>query len=68
MPKLNVGGLDRTIRIALGLTLITLVFLGPQTPWGWLGLLPFATGVIGWCPLYAVLGIDTCRHKAPKPG
>ncbi len=68
MLKLNVGGLDRTIRIALGLTLISLVFVGPHTQWGWLGLLPLGTGVIGWCALYAALGIDTCRQKAPKPG
>lgn len=68
MFKINEGSIDRVIRIALGVTLIALVFFGPQTPWGWLGLLPLATGLIGWCPLYAALGMNTCRHPVAKHG
>ena len=56
----NVGNLDRIIRAVVGLGLISLVFVGPQTPWGWVGLVPLATAVIGWCPPYALLGINTC--------
>jgi len=57
----NIGQLDRAIRIILGLALISLVFVGPQTPWGWVGLVPLLTGLIRWCPPYALLGIDTCK-------
>ncbi len=56
----NVGSVERVIRVAAGLGLISLVFVGPQTPWGWIGLLPIATGLMGWCPPYALLGINTC--------
>lgn len=57
----NVGGIDRILRAIIGLALISLVFFGPQTPWGWLGLVPLATALIGWCPPYSLLGISTCR-------
>lgn len=60
----NVGTIDRAVRIVVGLGLISLVFVGPQTPWGWIGLLPLATGLIGWCPPYALRGINTCGVKA----
>jgi hypothetical protein len=60
----NVGTIDRALRILVGLTLISLVFVGPQTPWGWIGLVPLATGLLGWCPPYALLGINTCGVKA----
>ncbi|HKK13088.1 MAG TPA: DUF2892 domain-containing protein [Gammaproteobacteria bacterium] len=56
----NVGSIDRAIRIILGLGLIALVFVGPQTPWGWIGLIPLVTALIGWCPLYSVIGVKTC--------
>ncbi|MBY6156059.1 YgaP family membrane protein [Pseudooceanicola nitratireducens] len=56
----NEGTLDRALRVILGLVLLSLVLLGPQTPWGWIGLVPLATGLIGWCPLYTLLGIRTC--------
>ena len=56
----NVGGIDRMLRILVGLVLIGMVFFGPQTPWGWLGLIPLVTGVARTCPLYRVLGINTC--------
>ena len=61
--KQNVHNIERDIRILIGLGLISLVFVGPQTPWGWLGVIPLATGIIGWCPPYALLGISTCKTK-----
>jgi hypothetical protein len=61
--KQNVGGIDKTIRIIVGLGLISLVFVGPQTVWGWIGVVPLATALIGWCPPYALLGINTCGTK-----
>ena len=59
----NVGNLDRIIRIVVGLALVSLVFIGPKTPWGWIGLVPLATALIGWCPPYSLLGINTCERK-----
>ena len=61
---MNIGTLDRTIRIVLGVVLLALVFVGPQTRWGYLGLIPLVTGIVGYCPLYRVLGISTNRHGA----
>lgn len=63
MFKTNEGPLDRALRVIAGIVLISLVFLGPQTPWGWLGIVPLATGFIGSCPLYSLLGINTCPMK-----
>lgn len=60
MFQKNEGGLDRVLRIVLGLALIALVFVGPATPWGWLGLVPLLTGLFGTCPLYSLLGLRTC--------
>jgi hypothetical protein len=60
----NVGSIDRVLRIIVGLGVISLVFWGPRTLWGWLGLIPLVTAVIGWCPLYAVLGVRTCPVKS----
>ena len=60
MP-VNEGKVDRAIRIVLGLALIALVFVGPKTNWGWLGLIPLITGLTGFCGLYKLLGINTCR-------
>lgn len=57
----NEASLDRILRVTLGLFLLTLVFVGPRTPWGWLGLVPLATGLAGFCPLYRLVGIDTCK-------
>ncbi|AOV17049.1 hypothetical protein BJI67_08245 [Acidihalobacter aeolianus] len=56
----NVGTLDRIVRIIIGLALISQVFVGLHTLWGWIGILPLATGLMGWCGLYTVLGIRTC--------
>lgn len=59
--KKNVHNVERVIRVVIGLAIISLVFIGPQSPWGWLGLIPVATGLTGWCPPYAMLGISTCK-------
>jgi len=61
--KCNVGTIDKVIRIILGIVLISLVFVGPQTPWGWIGLIPLVTGLVGFCPLYALLGLNTCQTR-----
>jgi hypothetical protein len=61
--KANEGMIDRTLRIVAGLGVLSLAFVGPQTPWGYLGIVPLATGLIGWCPLYALLRINTCPVK-----
>lgn len=55
----NVGTVDRVIRLVLGLVLLALVFVGPKTLWGLLGLIPIATAVISWCPAYSLLGLRT---------
>lgn len=59
----NEGPIDRALRIIVGIALIALVFTGPQTPWGWLGVVPLLTGVTGFCPAYRLLGINTCRRR-----
>ncbi|SFS19439.1 YgaP family membrane protein [Yoonia litorea] len=56
----NEGTIDRALRVVLGLVLLSLVFVGPQTPWGWVGLVPLLTGLVGTCPLYSILGVNTC--------
>lgn len=62
MPT-NEGAVDRIIRVVVGLAIVSLVFIGPQTPWGWLGLVPLLTGLVGFCPAYALFGVSTCRAK-----
>lgn len=57
--KCNIGSTERKLRAAAGLVLTTLAFVGPQNPWFLLGLVPMLTGLIGWCPPYALLGINT---------
>lgn len=59
----NVGGIDRILRIVLGLVLIGLTLTGTIGVWGWLGVVPLATGAIGWCPPYAIFGWNTCSVK-----
>lgn len=61
--SLNVGTVDRIIRAIVGLVLIALVFIGPQSAWGWIGIIPLATAVAGRCPAYSLLGIKTCKEK-----
>jgi hypothetical protein len=55
----NEGTIDRAIRIVLGLGLLSLVFVGPQSPLGYIGLVPLATGLFGFCPLYRLVGFST---------
>lgn len=59
--KANVGSIDRALRIIVGLGLISLVFVGPQTPWGWVGVILVVTGLVKWCPIYRALGICTSK-------
>lgn len=58
--KINIGKIDRILRIVVGLVLISLVFVGPQTLWGLLGIIPLVTAFVRFCPLYTLLGINTC--------
>jgi len=62
----NIGRVERIIRVVLGLGILSLAFVGPRSPWGYLGLAPLLTGLVGWCPPYALLGIGIagCRAKA----
>ena len=59
----NEGTFDRAIRIVVGLVLLTLTVVGPRTPFGLLGLIPLATGLLGTCPLYRVFGVSTCPTR-----
>jgi uncharacterized membrane protein YfcA len=59
----NVGGIDRTIRIVVGLALIAAAATGTIGLWGWVGVVPLLTGAMGWCPPYALLGLNTCSVK-----
>jgi hypothetical protein len=59
----NVGGIDRILRIVAGIVLIALAAFGVVGIWGFIGIVPLATGLIGWCPAYLPLGIKTCRHS-----
>ncbi|HEX2841254.1 DUF2892 domain-containing protein [Hyphomicrobium sp.] len=59
----NVGTWDRNLRILLGIGLLALVFVGPQTPWGLLGLIPLVTGLARVCPVYSVAGVSTCGKR-----
>lgn len=63
MIKKNIGNIERVIRVLVGLALLSLIFIGPQTEWGWVGLVPLLTGIVGWCPPYAMLGISTCKKQ-----
>lgn len=58
--KVNVGGADRILRIVVGLALILLALSGQIGAWGWIGVVPLATGLLRTCPLYSVFGMNTC--------
>lgn len=62
--KTNEGGIDRVVRIVAGLLLLGLMATGSIGWWGWLGIVPLATGLIGWCPAYTLLGLNTCPMKS----
>lgn len=64
--KRNIGGIDRLVRIVVGIALIAFALFGPATGYnylGWIGVVPLATALIGWCPPYSLLGINTCSIK-----
>ncbi|MEZ6024399.1 MAG: DUF2892 domain-containing protein [Hyphomonadaceae bacterium] len=58
--KVNEGIIDRGLRVVVGAGILSLAFVGPQTPWAYLGVIPLLTGVVGFCPAYALFGINTC--------
>lgn len=55
----NIHNAERVVRVIVGAAIFSLAFVGPQSVWGWLGLIPLATGIIGWCPPYALFGFST---------
>lgn len=57
--KLNVGGIDRILRIVVGAALVAATAMGQLPVWGWIGIIPLATGLVGFCPLYPLLGVST---------
>ncbi|GAB4089072.1 YgaP family membrane protein [Hydrogenophaga soli] len=59
----NVGGIDKILRIVVGVVLIALTVGGFLPVWGYIGIVPLATGLMGWCPLYPLLGLNTCPMK-----
>jgi len=59
----NENTIDRALRVVLGLGLMTIAVIGPKTPLGFLGVVPLATGLLGSCPLYSLLGISTRRGR-----
>ncbi|QEL66087.1 hypothetical protein OTERR_26110 [Oryzomicrobium terrae] len=61
--KANVGGMDKVARIGAGVVLIGLALAGVIGPWGYIGVVPLATGLMGWCPAYSLFGIKTCSTK-----
>lgn len=63
----NVGGIDKVLRISAGVILIGLGIAGIGAPWTFLGVLPLATGLVGWCPAYPLLGINTCGKAPDQP-
>ena len=66
MFNTNVGTVDRALRVMLGVALIAIVFVGPQTPWGWIGIVPLVTGLFSTCPLYSIFGLSTCPLQRGK--
>ncbi|MFZ0256649.1 MAG: DUF2892 domain-containing protein [Gammaproteobacteria bacterium] len=62
--KTNIGTIDRILRVIVGIGLISLAFIGPQTPWGWIGVVPLLTALVGWCPAYVPFGISSCSKDS----
>jgi hypothetical protein len=60
----NVGSIDKVLRIVVGLGLLSLIFIGPKTLWGLIGLVPLGTALIGWCPAYSLIGASTKKAGA----
>jgi hypothetical protein len=61
--KQNIGKTERVVRVIAGLGILSLAFVGPASAWGYMGIAPILTGLIGWCPPYTLLGIDTTRRR-----
>ena len=61
--KANVGGIDKILRIAVGIALIAMAYMNVVGVWGYIGVVPLLTGLIGWCPVYPLLGISSCPMK-----
>ncbi|WP_449369780.1 YgaP family membrane protein [Thiomonas sp.] len=61
--KFNVGGIDRILRIIVGIVLIALTLMGTIGVWGWIGIVPLVTGLFKFCPLYTLIGMSTCPMK-----
>lgn len=61
--KSNVGGIDRILRIVAGVVLVGLAATNTVGVWGWIGIVPLATGAMGFCPLYPLIGLNTCPKK-----
>lgn len=61
--KSNVGGMDKILRIVAGVVLLALAIMGIGAPWTFIGIVPLATGLMGWCPAYTLLGMNTCPMK-----
>jgi hypothetical protein len=64
--KCNVGSIDRILRISVGIVLVALAASGTVGWWGWLGLIPLATGIFRFCPAYPLLGINSCGTSSSK--
>jgi hypothetical protein len=60
----NEGTADRVIRVVIGLALLSLTMAGPHTPWGYVGIVPLVTGLFGFCPIYRLAGVNTCKRQA----
>lgn len=61
----NIGNIDRLLRVIVGVALLALAFVGPQTPWGFIGIIPLGTALMGFCPAYRLLGICTRSNTQP---
>ena len=59
--KKNIGGVEWIVRVVVGIGILALAFVGPKSPWAYLGILPIVTGLVGWCPPYSLLGISTLK-------
>lgn len=62
LPR-NEHSVERAVRVLIGIGLLAIAFVGPKTPWGYLGIVPLLTGLVGSCPLYTVFGFSTCPVK-----
>ena len=63
LPR-NEHTLERIVRVVVGFAIVSLAFIGPQSPWAWLGLILIITGVVGTCPIYALFGVSTCSIRS----